>query len=159
MEHENHDKVFFLTFGGVLAALGAIFTVCIVAAGLIAPEPHKDPRLEEKLAQRLQIPGQAITDPEALVKVAAAAERAPYTAEQVLQKYCNACHESGLMDAPKNGDSAAWSARASAAGGLDGLSASAIAGKNAMPPRGGGVDLTDDEVKAAVEAMMSAGGV
>ena len=49
--------------------------------------------------------------------------------------------------------------RAAAGGGLDGLTANAIKGKNAMPPRGGGADLSDDEVKAAVGAMLKKSGL
>lgn len=159
LEHKDHDKVFFATFGAVLAALGAIFFICIVAARAIAPEPALDPEALAKLEERIRPVGSAVTDPAALVKVAAKAAREPYTGEQVLEKYCNACHMAGVMGAPKEDDKAAWSARASAAGGLDGLTASAIKGKNAMPPRGGGADLSDDEVKAAVETMLKKSGV
>jgi cytochrome c5 len=159
LEHKDHDKVFFATFGAVLAALGAIFAICIIAARLITPDHEPDPEALAKLEERIRPVGSAVTDPAALVKVAAKAARAPFTAEEVLAKYCNACHTAGVMGAPKEGDKAAWAARASASGGLDGLTASAIKGKNAMPPRGGGADLTDDEIKAAVGLMLKQSGV
>lgn len=159
MEHKDHDKVFFATFGAVLAALGGIFFICIVAARLLVPDPVSDPEALVKLEERIRPVGSAVTDPAALVKVAAKSARAPYTAEEVLAKVCNACHMAGVLGAPKEGDKAAWSARAAAAGGLDGLTASAIKGKNAMPPRGGGADLSDDEIKAAVGAMLKQSGV
>ena len=159
MEHKDHDKVFFATFGAVLAALGAFFAICIMAARLLVPDPAPDPDAVAQLEDRIRPIGSAVTDPAALVKVAAKAARAPFTAEEVLTKYCNACHTAGVMGAPKEGDKAAWSARASAAGGMDGLTASAIKGKNAMPPRGGGADLSDDEVKSAVGAMLKQSGL
>lgn len=159
MEHKDHDKVFFATFGAVLAALGGFFFICIVAARALAPEPTPDQEALAKLEDRIRPVGSAVTDPAALVKVAAKTARAPFTGEQVLQKYCDACHIAGVMGAPKEDDKAAWSARASAAGGLDGLTTSAIKGKNAMPPRGGGADLSDDEIKAAVEIMLKKSGV
>lgn len=159
MEHKDHDKVFFATFGAVLAALGAIFFICIIAARLLVPHPGPDPDAVVKLEERIRPIGSAVTDPAALVKVAAKAARAPYTGEQVLEKVCNACHVAGVMGAPKEGDKAAWSARAAADGGLEGLTANAIKGKNAMPPRGGGADLSDDEVKAAVGAMLKKSGL
>jgi cytochrome c5 len=56
------------------------------------------------------------------------------------------------------GDKAAWSARKSAAGGADGLAASAIKGKNSMPARGGNADLSDDEIKATVGLMLQKSG-
>ncbi|MCC2657152.1 MAG: cytochrome c5 family protein [Panacagrimonas sp.] len=159
MEHKDHDKVFFATFGAVLAALGAFFVICIVAARSLVPDSQPDPDAVVKLEERIRPVGSAVTDPAALVKVAAKTAREPYTADQVLEKYCNACHMAGVMGAPKEGDKAAWSARAAADGGLDGLTAIAIKGKNAMPPRGGGADLSDDEVKAAVGAMLKKSGL
>lgn len=159
LEDKNHDKVFFSTFGTVLAGLGAIFVICIVAARTIIPDPGPDPEALAKLEQRIKPVGNVVTDPAALVKVAAKAARAPYSAEQVLANSCNACHTAGVLGAPKDGDKAAWAARASAGGGVEGLTASAIKGKNAMPPRGGNPDLTDDEIKAAVELMLKQSGV
>jgi cytochrome c5 len=38
--------------------------------------------------------------------------------------------------------------------GIDGLVASAINGLNVMPPRGGRPDLSDQQIKAAVEFML-----
>ncbi len=158
MEHQNHDQVFVKNFGLVLGALGAIFAICVIAARMIV----SDGDLEDKAAQaallqeRIQPVGQVVTDPAVLMKMEAAGKvaRAAYTGEQVVQRACAGCHGSGMLGAPKTGDKAAWSARLSAAGGLDGLVASAIKGKNAMPPRGGDSDLSDDEVKAAVELLL-----
>jgi cytochrome c5 len=64
---------------------------------------------------------------------------------------CQACHGSGLAGAPKLGDKAAWAPRL--AQGIDGLTASAIKGKGAMPPRGGST-ASDAEVKAVVTYMV-----
>ena len=159
MEHKDHDKVFVSTFGLVLAALGAIFFVCIIAARMLIPDHSPDPEALAQLEQRIKPVGTVVTDPAALIKVTAKVERAPYTAAQVLTNACNACHTAGVLDAPKDGDKAAWAARAAAAGGLDGLTASAIKGKNAMPARGGNPDLSDDEIKAAVQEMLKHAGV
>ncbi len=156
MEHEDHDSVFFVNFGAVLAALGGIFVICIVAARILVPDQSPDPDALAQLEQRIQPVGTVVTDPAMLVKVSAKAEaREPYTGEEVLAKACNACHQTGVLDAPKNGDGATWTARAGAAGGLDGLVASAIKGKNAMPPRGGMADLSDEEIRAAIKLMMN----
>ncbi|MGQ0619800.1 MAG: c-type cytochrome [Panacagrimonas sp.] len=160
MEHKNHDQVFFVNFGLVLAALGAIFFICIVAARIVIPDKGADPEALVKLEERIKPVARVVTDPAALVKVAVTkTARAPYTAEQVLANACNACHMAGVLGAPKSGDGAAWSARASAVGGVDGLVVSAIKGKNSMPARGGNPDLSDDEIKAAVEAMLKSSGV
>lgn len=159
MDHKNHDKVFFANFGIVLSVLGGIFFVCIFAARMIIPAPHTDPESVAKLEARIRPVGTVVTDPAALIKVSAGPKRAPYTGEEVLGKVCNTCHVAGVLGAPKEDDKAAWSARLSAAGGLDGLVSSASKGKNSMPPRGGNPDLTDDELKAAITAMLKKSGI
>jgi cytochrome c5 len=65
---------------------------------------------------------------------------------------CQTCHATGLAGAPKLGDKAAWAPRITQ--GVDGLTASAIKGKNAMPPRGGS-SASDAEIKAVVTYMVS----
>jgi cytochrome c5 len=159
LENKDHDKVFFVNFGAVLAALGFIFFICIIAARSIIPEQAPDPEALQQLEARIAPVGTVVTDPAALVKVTTQAAREPMTADQVLANACNACHAAGVLEAPKNGDTAAWSARADAAGGLDGLTASAIAGKNLMPARGGNPDLSDEEIRAAVELMLQEAGI
>ena len=112
-----------------------------------------------RLEARIKPVGQVITDPAALVKVSTAAERPPLSADEVYAQACAACHNSGVLNAPKTGDKAEWARRASVDGGLDGLTANAIKGKNQMPARGGNPDLSDDEIKAAVKQMLEKSGV
>ena len=66
---------------------------------------------------------------------------------------CAACHVSGAAGAPKQGDKAAWAPRIK--NGNAALYASAIKGKGAMPAKGGNVSLSDDDVKAVVDYMVS----
>lgn len=80
---------------------------------------------------------------------AVAATNAP---PAVYTQMCAACHGSGIAGAPKVGDKAAWAARLPL--GVDGLTASAIKGKNAMPPRGGSQG-SDADIKAAVTYMVN----
>jgi cytochrome c5 len=65
---------------------------------------------------------------------------------------CQACHATGVAGAPKLGDKAAWAPRLAL--GIDGLTAVAIKGLNAMPPRGGST-ASDAEIKAVVTYMVS----
>ncbi len=161
MDSQNQDKAFFASFSKVLGSLFVIFFICIIAANLIIPEKAPDPAALVAVEQRIAPVGQVITDPAALMKIAAAnkTERAPYSADEVLVKVCNACHLAGVLGAPKEGDKAAWSARLKTEGGVDGLVSWAIKGKNSMPPRGGDNSLSDEEVKSAVAAMLKQAGV
>jgi cytochrome c5 len=70
----------------------------------------------------------------------------------VYNAICKACHEGGLAGAPKTGDKSAWAPRL--ASGNAALLKSALNGKNAMPARGGATDLTDAELKAAVDYLV-----
>ncbi|WP_290003541.1 c-type cytochrome [Faucicola atlantae] len=76
--------------------------------------------------------------------------------EKLFSSVCKTCHEPGLMGAPKVSDKAEWQARLQK--GKDTLYDHAIhgfQGKNgAMPPRGGS-NASDDEVKAAVNYMLT----
>ena len=74
----------------------------------------------------------------------------------VYEKTCVACHGAGVAGAPKLGDVALWKDRI--AKGMDALFESSINGVQGytgfMPAKGGNVNLTDDEVKAAVTYMV-----
>ena len=73
---------------------------------------------------------------------------------------CFACHAAGIAGAPKQGDKEAWAARLDQ--GNDALYDHAINGFTGaggmMPAKGGRVDLSDDDVKAAVDYMLEAVG-
>ena len=86
-----------------------------------------------------------------MVASAGGAEAAEKTPDQLYQAACMACHAAGVANAPKFGDAAAWSDRASK--GLDTLVTSAINGIGAMPPRGGSA-LDDDQIRAVVEYIL-----
>jgi cytochrome c5 len=156
----SHDKSFFGTFMLVLGVLFAFLFAIIFLADMIGGGTDADPvALAKAVDERTAPVGKVITDPSLLVKVSAKAEHAPLTGDQVVAQVCSACHGSGVLNAPKLGDKGAWSARKSAAGGVDGLLKSALNGKNQMPARGGNPDLTDGEIKAAIEAMLKQTGV
>ena len=89
--------------------------------------------------------------PQALA--AAAAKPGVVDGKKVFDGTCTACHSTGVAGAPKLGDKAAWAPRVQQ--GIDTLLQSALKGKNAMPPKGGNAALSDAEVRAAVEFMVS----
>jgi cytochrome c5 len=70
----------------------------------------------------------------------------------IFESTCVVCHGAGVAGAPKAGDKTAWAPRIKT--GMDALYASALKGKDAMPPKGGNLSLADAEVKAAVEYMV-----
>ncbi|MBW7901219.1 MAG: cytochrome c5 family protein [Rhodocyclaceae bacterium] len=76
----------------------------------------------------------------------------PRDGATVYAKVCQACHATGVAGAPKAGDKGAWAPRI--AKGSAELLKSVLNGKGAMPPKGGGADLSEDEVAAAVEHLL-----
>jgi cytochrome c5 len=66
---------------------------------------------------------------------------------------CVACHGAGVAGAPKFGDKTAWAPRIKT--GKEALYTSALKGKNAMPAKGGNAGLSEADVKAAVDYMVS----
>jgi cytochrome c5 len=73
--------------------------------------------------------------------------------QKIYQTSCQACHATGAANAPKLGDKEAWAPRI--ATGMDAMLASAIKGKNAMPPKGACASCSDADLKAAIEYMVS----
>jgi cytochrome c5 len=73
--------------------------------------------------------------------------------KKVFDSTCTACHSTGVAGAPKLGDKAAWAPRIKQ--GMDTLLQSALKGKGAMPPKGGNASLSDADVRAAIEFMVS----
>lgn len=107
-------------------------------------------------------PAPAPAAPAPAAPVAAAPATAPAPAapaaavaangEALYKQACTVCHAAGVAGAPKTGDKAAWAPRI--AQGVDALTASAIKGKGAMPPKGGAMAASDAEIKAAVQYLV-----
>ena len=83
------------------------------------------------------------------------ANRAARSGEDVFKAQCSACHATGAAGSPKFGDAGAWGARIGK--GYDALLTSALKGKGAMGPQGGG-DFEDFEIGRGVAYMANAAG-
>ena len=83
------------------------------------------------------------------------ANRPLRTGEEVYTAQCSTCHAAGVAGAPTFKDSAAWGPRLKQ--GFDTLVHSALSGKGAMAPQGGG-DFNDIEIARGVAYMANAAG-
>lgn len=105
------------------------------------------------------MPDEEIPDHETQVAEAAPVEpvEATLSGPQVFNEACIACHGSGIGGAPTLADPANWESRI--AQGMEVLKQHAVEGYTGsagyMPPKGGRVDLSDQEVNDAVEYMVS----
>lgn len=83
--------------------------------------------------------------------LAPAVEGVARPGDQLYKAICATCHDAGLVGAPKTG-TADWTARIGK--GKETLYKNAINGFNAMPARGG-ADISDEEVKNAVDYIIA----
>ena len=104
---------------------------------------------DEAIAKRLQPVGKVVIS-------GAGASGAEKSGKQVYETVCAACHASGVLNAPKFGDKAAWGKLI--AKGQQTLTADAMKGVRQMPPRGGNPDLSDVEFARAIAYMANAAG-
>lgn len=142
----------------VLGALVAFTVIIIVLANMVGSSEEgmdNDPMKAAAVAERIA-PLAKVNVGSGADAAAPAVAAAPRSGSEVYTAHCFACHGTGAAGAPKVGDKAAWEPRL--AQGLDGLTASAIAGKGAMPPRGGSAS-SDEEIKAAIEHMLKETGL
>ena len=173
MSHE--DKTFLRSFISVLAALVVIafmfyFIADLVTSDLDSGEDLRQGKIEENIkpvgqvnvgsaavsSEADQAPTEAAQTAPASAEATETAAAGPRSGEQVYKASCLACHSTGVAGAPKVGDQASWASRA--AKGLDGMTAAAISGIKAMPPKGTCMDCTDEELKAAIVYMLSQSG-
>ena len=74
--------------------------------------------------------------------------------EQLYKTACFACHATGVANAPKFGDKAAWEPYIKT--GMDAMVKVAMQGKPPMPPKGGAANASEDDIRAAVQYMVDA---
>ena len=165
----QHDQQFFDTFMlviGILAgvAVGLFFLVRAISIDTQGLYIIDDPTVQAAIDERIRPVGRVLLMGDAeLAAAAAAAVAAPtpvatvMTGPQVYNAACIVCHQPpGTGGAPPVGDVAAWQPRI--AQGMDTLYMHALQGyqgeKGFMPPKGGRVDLSDDEIRAAVDYIL-----
>ena len=163
----DHDKKFVRTFLGVLGILVAITFVIIIGAQIItgvADDGELSPAQVARIEAQTQPVYEVVTDPSGLQKVSNTDDAAgdepkgdPKPGPEVYQAVCSACHDSGIAGAPKLSNTDEWSSRLSEQG-KDQLYSRAINGYKGMPAKGGNPALSDQEVKNAVDHILSKSG-
>ncbi len=119
---------------------------------------------EAAAAPAAQAAAPAAAAPAAAAPAAAAPAAAPAPAQQaaavnpagekLYKTACFACHATGVANAPKFGDKAAWEPYIKT--GMDTMVKVAITGKGAMPPKGGAANASEEDIRAAVQYMVDA---
>ena len=84
--------------------------------------------------------------------LAACGSNEPHAGKAVWEANCQVCHSVGLAGAPKFGDAVVWEKRLKR--GKDSLYTHALEGWGDMPAKGGNPQLSDEQVKLAVDYMV-----
>lgn len=155
-EQEDHQQDNFVsTFIGILLLLvGFTIFLIILAQGVsnAGIPPQQDPGSAALIEQRIAPVGQveiATAEEMALIR---AAESGEVNGEATYNSACFSCHAAGVAGAPKLGDAPEWETRLSK--GTEVLYDHSINGFNAMPAKGGFTNLSDEQVRAAVDYML-----
>jgi len=168
------DRAFLKSFAGLIVALVALTVVLFVVAQIIGGKTSKtveNTADAKAVAERIKPVGELTVGAAQAEKVATASSNAVMDAiipsanaagaddhgKKIYDTTCMACHAAGVAGAPKLGDKAAWAPRI--AQGADTLHTHAIKGfqgkAGMMPPKGGNMSAKDEDVKAAVDYMVS----
>lgn len=167
----KYDIAFLKKFASLIAGFVVLTVVLVVVALFVHAGAHPDtPSPEQVAATEARIrPYGDVYAGESGQMARAAAEAAAAAAAQAQVAYggtldgeviynnlCKTCHATGAGGAPQL-TQAAWSGRL--AQGTDTLVQHAIDGYQGeagiMPPRGGNLSLTDEQVRASVEWMIN----
>src|SRR5258706_2074332 len=182
--HQHHDPIqdnidahpgklaIGVAIGAVALIVGILLLVQLAEPAYASRSKKDDPAMRDAAVTKRTAPvAQFSGDPNALaaapaaaMPAAAAVALAPPAApakgaaggagKSTYDAVCHVCHGAGVAGAPKFGDKAAWAPRIKE--GVAQLHANAIKGKAAMPPNGGDPSLSDADVSAAVDYMVSA---
>lgn len=164
----SRDQKFFDMYSLIIGILVAVALALVVLAmkmsdltqGIYTRDTEE---YRQAVAERIRPigdvyrPGEAHDEPARSITAAPEPEpvAAALSGPQVYNSACIACHAAGVGGAPIVGDAAAWEARI--AQGMATLTKHAIEGFTGavgyMPAKGGRMDLSDDEITAAVEYM------
>ncbi|MDT4810778.1 Cytochrome c6 [compost metagenome] len=121
------------------------------AAAPAAPAAAAPAAVAAAPAPAAAAPAPAPAAPAAAPQAAAAVNPA---GEKLYKSVCFACHATGVANAPKFGDKAAWDPYIKT--GMDAMVKVAMQGKPPMPPKGGAADASEDDIRAAVQYMVNA---
>ncbi len=162
----KEDKVFFYNYSIVIGLLAVMIIIFLVLALYFGVDEDAVARKQANKVAANTVPvgvvalvGDTAEEVEvATVATVATNEEPVDMGLRVYNGLCISCHN-GLPNIPKVGDKVAWESRI--AQGMALLYERAIkgfiseGGLIAMPPKGGNMNLTDEEVKAAVDYMVA----
>lgn len=165
----NRDQKFFDMYSLIIGVLALFALGILVGASFLSETTQlRSAEYMAATAERIRpvgsvfLPGEEANAGQHRVEAAAPAEPVAtvLSGPQVYNEACLMCHGSGIGGAPTLADKESWAPRI--AQGNDTLYQHAIEGfagqSGFMPPKGARMDLSDDEVRGAVDYMINEAG-
>ena len=157
---KTSDRQFFKRFT-VLSAGLAVMAVGLYAIAQVVVGPEQNETVtamdDFSIAERIRPVGELKVSSTPVMDKIIPVAHAANPGKSTYDSACMACHASGVAGAPKVGDKAAWKDRI--AQGKNKLYSHSIKGfqgkSGVMPAKGGNTSLSDANVKAAVDYMVS----
>ncbi|MEX2517141.1 MAG: c-type cytochrome [Gammaproteobacteria bacterium] len=169
---DTEDRVFFKNFSIVVIVLAVMMVVFILMARVVGGAvEYGDDEIRAAIISERTAPAGAVRiegDPEPAAETEEMPEETMVAAaddvegadagRSVYEGLCISCHNGAIPGIPKIGDAEAWAPRIEQ--GMDTLYKHAIEGYIGtsgmpMPAKGGDPNLSDDQVKAAVDYMVA----
>ncbi len=163
---KEQDQVFFRNFSLVVGAIAVMMVVFFIVAQFAGNDDEADAKMRAAQVAELTKPvgkvtavGDEVVEEAPPATPPAGDASGGHPGQAVYDGLCVNCHGIPAMAAmiPQTGDAAAWETRIEK--GIDTLYENAINGftgdMGMMPGKGGNPNLSDDEVKAAVDYMVS----
>jgi len=159
---EQTDKVFIRNISIVLVLLIVFtFSIAFLARDVGFKDEEANPSRTATTEERIRPVSDVYTGEAGAAAIEAAAASSvtemkvafdgSLDGEMLYSSVCAVCHGTGAAGAPIPGSPAMVERTAK---GVDMLTQHAINGLNAMPPRGGRADLSDEQVRVIVEYMI-----
>ena len=129
-----------------------LLTIKFITGG-INIDPDSPLMSDEAIAERMRSKD-SVTAPEIVpTSMTSTVDTVEDPGKTLYNSVCQACHVAGVAGAPKLDDKAAWEPRVAL--GNETLYQSVLMGKNMMPARGGATNASDEDIKAAVDFMLT----
>ena len=152
MNLEKEQNVLFELIAIIIGAIvGGILFISFLTYDFKS-DASSNVMVESKIKENIQ----PIAKVELAQAVAEGSASAGKSGEEVYKAVCSMCHQAGILNAPKLGDTQAWASRISQ--GYETLVQHAIKGIRSMPAKGGNASLSDAEVAGAVLYMTNSSG-
>lgn len=162
MSDAQFTHIFSAMIGGlILLTIMLIILAILIGSGVRQSDINakvRDARVAERIEPTGRIAVEETPEPATVAATSETGKSEVTSGESVYQSSCVACHANGVASAPVFGDTDAWADRIEKPS--DTLYQRAIEGfqgsAGVMPPKGGNMSLSDEEVKAAVDHMIGA---